>query len=184
MQQNRKGSHRGVPTHLKAVHVSVSCGDRSSLSQSPASLSCTLSLSLTFPLGSSTCVLALALALALTTPASTYSPFPPLSNRAPWACLACVSLVVQPLYCRSTDADEFWPMLLEKAYAKAHGCYESIAGGAEEYALKDLTGGLPETIQLVRRGRCLPLNLVVLRRCCYGGGVGLCVCLRECCVER
>jgi hypothetical protein len=40
-------------------------------------------------------------------------------------------------------------MLLEKAYAKAHGCYENLVSGTVEYALKDLTGGVPEVMKLV-----------------------------------
>ena len=48
---------------------------------------------------------------------------------------------------------EIWPSLLEKAYAKIHGCYENLIGGTTEYALKDLTGGVPEIIKLVRAVR-------------------------------
>ena len=29
-----------------------------------------------------------------------------------------------PLYSRSKDAQQIWVLLLEKAYAKMHGCYE------------------------------------------------------------
>ena len=37
-----------------------------------------------------------------------------------------------------------WLPLLEKAYAKAHGCYENLAKGTIQYGLKDLTGGAPQ----------------------------------------
>jgi hypothetical protein len=41
-------------------------------------------------------------------------------------------------------------MILEKAYAKVHGSYEALVGGSSEYALKDLTGGIPSAVRLVR----------------------------------
>ncbi|KAL5017976.1 hypothetical protein ScPMuIL_003698 [Solemya velum] len=47
-----------------------------------------------------------------------------------------------------TQQDEFWTALLEKAYAKLHGCYEAIDGGKLQDALVDLTGGISEVIDL------------------------------------
>ena len=40
-------------------------------------------------------------------------------------------------YCRNDDPNETWAMLLEKAYAKLHGCYESLIFGLIEKALVD-----------------------------------------------
>jgi hypothetical protein len=54
----------------------------------------------------------------------------------------------RPLYGRGKNANEIWPMLLEKAYAKLHGCYENLIGGRMTYALQDLTGGAPQTIPI------------------------------------
>jgi hypothetical protein len=52
----------------------------------------------------------------------------------------------KPLYGRGKNENEIWPMLLEKAYAKLHGCYENLIAGRMTYALQDLTGGAPQTI--------------------------------------
>eukprot|EP01119_Soliformovum_irregulare_P001002 TRINITY_DN1074_c0_g1_i3.p1 TRINITY_DN1074_c0_g1~~TRINITY_DN1074_c0_g1_i3.p1 ORF type:complete len:597 (+),score=144.14 TRINITY_DN1074_c0_g1_i3:93-1883(+) len=54
----------------------------------------------------------------------------------------------KPVFSSSLDPDEMWVMLLEKAYAKLHGCYENLEGGSETYALVDLTGGVTETINV------------------------------------
>ncbi|EKX41715.1 hypothetical protein GUITHDRAFT_141718 [Guillardia theta CCMP2712] len=53
-----------------------------------------------------------------------------------------------PLYTRSSDPQQIWPMLLEKAYAKMHGCYEALVTGSVTYALRDLTGGAAQAINL------------------------------------
>ncbi|XP_044261041.1 calpain-A-like [Tribolium madens] len=50
----------------------------------------------------------------------------------------------QLIYLKSGDSDEFWPPLLEKAYAKFYGSYLNIEGGRINEALEDLCGGLSE----------------------------------------
>lgn len=46
-----------------------------------------------------------------------------------------------PVFSRCREGDEeLWVILLEKAYAKAYGCYEHIVGGQPYEAIKDLTG--------------------------------------------
>lgn len=42
-------------------------------------------------------------------------------------------------YARTRESNETWLMLLEKAYAKLHGCYENLAYGCVERGLRDLT---------------------------------------------
>lgn len=46
--------------------------------------------------------------------------------------------------CDSPSKCEFWPHLIEKAYAKKYGSYNAIIGGLNQYALADMTGGLPD----------------------------------------
>jgi len=56
-------------------------------------------------------------------------------------------------FARSENEKELWPMVLEKAYAKFFGSYESIESGKVCYALADLTSGVPEQIKLEQESR-------------------------------
>jgi len=49
-------------------------------------------------------------------------------------------------YAHCAHKDEFWVPLMEKAYAKLHGCYEAIEGGNSAAAMTDLTGESSEII--------------------------------------
>ncbi|KAJ7996655.1 hypothetical protein DPEC_G00239290 [Dallia pectoralis] len=52
------------------------------------------------------------------------------------------------IYCHSKANNEFWSALLEKAYAKLSGCYESLDGGNTGDAVVDFSGAVSETIDL------------------------------------
>ena len=41
-------------------------------------------------------------------------------------------------FCRNENPEETFAMLLEKAYAKLHGCYESLIFGLIDKTLQDL----------------------------------------------
>ncbi|XP_076130179.1 calpain-5-like [Alosa pseudoharengus] len=58
------------------------------------------------------------------------------------------------IYCRSKLGNEFWSALLEKAYAKLSGCYESLSGGNTGDAVVDFNGAVAESIDLEK----VPLN--------------------------
>ncbi|KAK3082918.1 hypothetical protein FSP39_009044 [Pinctada imbricata] len=52
------------------------------------------------------------------------------------------------VYVQSKAKNEFWSALLEKAYAKLFGDYESLKGGQAKDAMVDMTGGVGEGFEL------------------------------------
>lgn len=51
-----------------------------------------------------------------------------------------------PIFAKSKQPNEFWVSLVEKAYAKLHGNYESLISGNIDEGLQDMTGFVSEKI--------------------------------------
>ena len=54
----------------------------------------------------------------------------------------------QQVFSTCKDGAEMWLPLLEKAYAKLHGCYQAIDGGSGVSALVDITGGVAYSCEM------------------------------------
>ena len=74
------------------------------------------------------------------------------------------------VYIHSNSNSEFWSALLEKAYAKLNGTYESLAFGFECEAMVDLTGGCAELFDLTSAPQDLfNIMLSAYQRCSLMG---------------
>ncbi|XP_059154778.1 calpain-9-like [Physella acuta] len=64
------------------------------------------------------------------------------------------------VFVHSTQLNEFWSALMEKAYAKLYGSFEALKGGQLIDALADMTGGVAEHYDIKGALPTLPANIV------------------------
>eukprot|EP00347_Sterkiella_histriomuscorum_P015188 403357982 len=60
------------------------------------------------------------------------------------------------IFGKCQDPNEFWVPLIEKAYAKLHGCYEALISGFIDDGLCELTGLASEKVQIQDRDNGFP----------------------------
>lgn len=63
---------------------------------------------------------------------------------------------LEPIFASSASGRELWVSIIEKAFAKRFGSFESLAGGLVHVAMAELSGGVPQLIELSsakRRGQ-------------------------------
>lgn len=75
-----------------------------------------------------------------------------------------------PIFGACKDPHEMWVALIEKAYAKMHGCYENLISGYVDEGILELTALQPEKI-LIRNEKtgCFPHKMIEQH---YGGKDG------------
>ncbi|ENN74877.1 hypothetical protein YQE_08542, partial [Dendroctonus ponderosae] len=64
------------------------------------------------------------------------------------------------VHLQCSNSTEFWAALLEKAYAKFYGSYESLLAGTTTKALQDLTGGIVQSFGLTHQDRFLTFQVL------------------------
>ena len=76
----------------------------------------------------------------------------------------------KPIFGSCKNVHEMWVALIEKAYAKLHGCYGNLISGYIDEGIQELTGFQPEKI-LIRNEKtgCFPNKMIEEH---YGGKEG------------
>lgn len=77
-------------------------------------------------------------------------------------------------FIHSGSENEFWSPLLEKAYAKLHGSYNSLKGGSTCEAMVDFTGGISEVLKIGKGGNSSKQIFSILRNGYVKGSLNCC----------
>lgn len=84
---------------------------------------------------------------------------------------------MQPVFGHCKDPHELWVAIIEKAYAKLHGCYENLISGYVDEGVQELTGMQPEKIFIKNESTgVFPHRMVEAN---YGGAEGFWAFLKE-----
>jgi len=67
----------------------------------------------------------------------------------------------KPIFGTCKNVHEMWVALIEKAYAKLHGCYGNLISGYIDEGIQELTGFQPEKV-LIRNEKtgCFPNKMI------------------------
>lgn len=76
----------------------------------------------------------------------------------------------KPVFGKCRNLNEMWVPLIEKAYAKLHGCYENLMSGYVDEGIQELTGMQPEKV-LIRDEKTLLFPHKMIQQN-YGGADG------------
>ena len=78
--------------------------------------------------------------------------------------------MLKPVFGSCKEPHELWVALIEKAYAKMHGCYENLVSGYVDEGVQELTGMQPEKILLKNEATQTFPNKMIRQH--YGGEQG------------
>jgi len=83
----------------------------------------------------------------------------------------------KPVFGHCVNPHELWVALIEKAYAKLHGCYENLVSGYVDEGIQELTGFQPEKILIKNeKSGVFPHKMIDQH---YGGSAGFWNFLKE-----
>ncbi|KAH3746275.1 Calpain-type cysteine protease DEK1 [Pelomyxa schiedti] len=66
--------------------------------------------------------------------------------------IPCSTATGRPIFASSTNENEFWPCIVEKAYAKLRGSYEAMSKGTLADGFVDIAGGVPLQVNFADLG--------------------------------
>jgi calpain len=70
--------------------------------------------------------------------------------------LPCTRSSYRPYYATCTNLEELWVPLIEKAYAKLHGCYQALISGHLDDGIDEMTGLVSDKMRLHDNNKVFP----------------------------